>query len=335
VKIAEKYHVSQALMSNYFYKNAFERFTNSIQEFMLWRRGSFLPPHKKEIYIEQFISEEIIDYYEKGIMSLPSVQFPLTTRCTLRCRDCSVMIPRFGSGEAAHVEMTFVRFQHDFDRIVHSVDRIRSVQLVGGEPLLNKELPQIAAYAAKNEKVGLVDIVTNCTVIPSRELIDAVRTYKHKVFFGLSNYTANEDLAPVLKRSEIIALLQENDIKHTLDTGKAKWFQYELKECDYTGEQMRAMFANCQWRCCLYVLDGILAVCPRSLVGEKLGAFLLADNEKINLESGDMSSLRSCLAALHEKDYVSACRYCLRHTDEVDPAVQERYFTNKGKSCEN
>jgi hypothetical protein len=320
-KLVQQHGISPAFLNNYFHKNAFEKFANNIQEFMFWRRGSFLPPHKKEQYLTRFMVEEIDDFYERQILRLPSVQFAVTTRCTLRCRDCSVMIPRFGGKGTEHIALSFAHFKQDFDHLMGSVDFVGTVLLVGGEPLLNKDLPHMLAYAAESPKVGLVDIVTNCTITPWTELLDAAETHNHKVFFGLSNYSTNAELAPVLKRQEIINTLKERDIKHTLDTGEAQWFRYKLAECSYTTEEMYALFARCQWRFCLYVLGGLLAMCPRSLMGQTLDAFSLPEDELIRLRG--TSDIRPELVKFFEKDFLSACRYCLRHEEKVEAALQE------------
>jgi organic radical activating enzyme len=327
----KKYTVSKGFLNNYFYKNAFEKYINSIQEFMFWRRGSFLPPHKKEQYLQRFIAEEIQAYCENGIFRLPSVQFAVTTRCTLRCRECSVMIPRFGGSGVPHTDLTFERFRRECDALLGAVDHIGTLLLLGGEPLLNKELPQMLAYAAAKDRVGLVDIVTNCTLVPSAELLEAAKDFRHKVFFGLSNYSGNPALSSLLKRGEIIALLKRNDIKHSLDSGDGKWFKYELRECSYGDEQIQAIFAGCQWHHCLYVLDGILAVCPRSFIGYRLGAFGLKPDDRIDLRESESREIRAGLLRFYEKNSLDACRYCYRHDGLVTPAEQLEQDVGCGK----
>jgi hypothetical protein len=233
------------------------------------------------------------------------------------------MIPHFGrDGQKKYIETSLSQFKQELDILLKAVDSIGTVLLVGGEPFLHSELPEIVAYAAGKEKVGLVDVVTNCTIIPSRELIDAARAYGEKVFFGLSNYSSNPALTSMLKRSEIIYILKENGIKHTLDTGDAQWFRYDLQECAYSEEQMQKVFTACQWHHCLYILDGILTICPRSLVGEKLKAFKLYDNEKILLAQQNYRQCRSALLSFYEKSGISACRYCLKYPTPIMPAIQ-------------
>jgi len=310
-----------AFQANYFLKNAFEKYTNSIQEFMFWHRGLFLPPHKKEQYIQQFMEEEQRRYYIEGVFSLPSVQFAITTRCTLRCRDCSVMIPHFGRDSHEHFDLTFLQFQRDFDSLLNSVDHIGTVFFLGGEPLLNKDLPQMLDYVAGKNKVGLVSIVTNCTIVPSEKLLDVMANFRNKVFFGLSNYSTNSSLLPVLKRGEIIETLRHHGIKHTLDTGNQKWFKYELKKCNYNAGQLKSIFSGCIWHHCLYVLDGTLSVCPRSLIGHTLGAFELGVNDAIPLRKSNREEIRAGLVRFYEKDTLEACRYC-RYVGVTEPATQ-------------
>ena len=311
-----------AFYRNYFLNNALERYANSLQEFMFWRRGSFLPPHKKNAYVKKFVEEEQERFHTHGIFSLPSVQFAITTRCTLRCRDCSVMIPRFAENGQAHQEMSFARFRENLDSLLAAVDHVRSLLILGGEPLLHRELSDMVAYAGAQEKVGLVDVVTNCTIVPSEELLAAIAPHRHKVFFGLSNYTKNPDAAKIVRRDEIMALLKAHDIRHSLDTGTGKWFRYSLEECDLDAEAIKSVFASCQWHHCLYVLGDELAVCPRSLVGEKLGAYSLDGADKLRLAGQDGAALRQKLLDFFAKDTLDACRYCHRHEELVEPAIQ-------------
>jgi hypothetical protein len=217
-----------------------------------------------------------------------------------------------------------MQFKNAFDVLLKAVDSVGTVLLVGGEPLLHSELPEILAYAAENDKVLLVNIVTNCTIIPSLQLINAAKAYKDKVFFGLSNYSGNPELASVLKRAEITAILKENDIKHTLDAVNVLWFRYDLQECSYSDEQMRKIFTACQWHHCLYILDDVLGICPRSIVGQKLGAFEMLENEVCNLHGDSPDNLRHTLKDLYKKNILSACRWCLRHQGNITAAVQEK-----------
>lgn len=314
-----------AFYRNYFLNNALECYTNKFQEFMFWRRGSFLAPHKKNEYVKKFVEEEQERFHTRGFFSLPSIQFAITTRCTLRCRDCSVMMPRFSAGGEPHCEMSFARFRQNLDSLLAAVDQVRSLLILGGEPLLNRELADMVDYAASQDKVGLVDVVTNCTIVPSQGLLEAIAPHRHKVFLGLSNYTRNADAAKIVRRDEIMALLKKHDIKHSLDTGTGNWFRYSLEECPMDDEALKAVFAGCQWHHCLYVLGDELAVCGRSIVGEKLGAFSLAEADKIRLGAQDAAGLREKLLAFFAKDTLDACRYCHRHEELVEPAIQLKH----------
>jgi hypothetical protein len=319
-RLSEAYTVSPVFFANYFHKNAYERFVTAVQEFVFWRRGVFPQPHKKEEYLARFAAEELRDYYDKGIFRLHSVQFVVTTRCTLRCRDCSVMMPYF---DRRHIDLSYEQFRNDLDAVLGAADYVRTVLLLGGEPLLNKELPQMLEYAAQKEKIGLIDIVTNCTILPWPELLTVAEKYREKVFFGLSNYGGNPELASRLKRAEISARLKERKIAYTPDTGKVEWFRYELRECALDDAQLRAVFAGCQWHHCLYVLDGVLSICARGLAGHMLGAYALSGDERLDLRlASSWGETRKKLLSLYEKDILSACRWCLRREGMVTPALQ-------------
>ena len=324
--LAKAHNISPAFMANFFKTTALEKYTRKLQEFFFWRRGSFLPPHRKGVYVQQFIADEIEAYYGQGLFRLSSVQFPVTTRCTLRCRDCSVMMPKFGTRGVSHIDLTMEQFKQDLDTLLESVDHIGTLLLLGGEPLLNKELPHMLAYAAEKPNLDLVDIVTNCTIIPSEELLETARKYQDKVFFGLSNYASNLTLIPVLKREAIAEILRKNGIKSTLDSDESKWFKYELKEFTCSDARLKSIFAECHWSHCLYVLAGIISICPRSHIGHILGAYELPCEDMILLRHSNPQTIRDHLVRFFEKDALDSCRYCYRHNGLVAPAIQLDFY---------
>ncbi|HBA68599.1 MAG TPA: hypothetical protein DCZ40_04485, partial [Lachnospiraceae bacterium] len=69
------------------------------------------------------------------------------------------------------------------------VDYLASYYLIGGEPLLNRELPSIisAVHEKFGSRIGYIQIITNGSIVPSKELISVMGKCKVKV--RISDYT--------------------------------------------------------------------------------------------------------------------------------------------------
>jgi organic radical activating enzyme len=299
---------------------------NNLKKFMLWREGSFHDPKDKLRYVRKFLAEELENFYEKKQFILPQIGFSLTTRCTLRCRDCIALSPLFESGQPhggfTHMDLTFEEFRRELGAIADSVDGIKRLFLHGGEPLLNKDLPEIVEYSAECEKVELVEVITNATIVPSERLLDAVARHKNKIYLAINNYSQNPELRKRLRYEETIALLKERGIKHPLYSELHWYRQKPLENQGYTPEQARQMFDGCWCKHSLQILDGILAICPRASIGMLLGLVDTPPEDTINLRKDDNSALRRELLAFYQKDIYAACACCAPQAELVAPAIQ-------------
>ncbi len=182
--LQKRYAVEDAFFHRYFIRNAENRFVNNLKRFMLWREGRFHNPKDKLRYVRTFLAEELENFYEKGQFVLPQIGFSLTTRCTLRCRDCIALSPLFDEARPSfiHIDQNAAAYRSELARIADGVDGVKRLFLHGGEPLLNKDLPDIVQASAECEKIELVELITNGTVVPSEALLDVMERYKHKIY---------------------------------------------------------------------------------------------------------------------------------------------------------
>ncbi|MDR2668939.1 MAG: radical SAM protein [Desulfovibrio sp.] len=327
-ELQKKYEVDDSFFHRYFVRNAENRFVNNLKRFMLWREGTFHNPKEKLRYVKAFLVEELEDFYEKGRFVLPQIGFSLTTRCTLRCRDCIALSPLFEDRRLGrtftHIDVTADEFRRELTAIADSVDGIKRLFLHGGEPFLNKDLPEIIECSAKCEKIELVELITNATVVPQEEVLEVIAGHKDKIYLAVNNYSQNPDLRNRLRYEEIIALLKERGIKHPLYS-ELYWYRQEpLQDQGYTPEKTRHMFAGCWCKHSLQILDGILAICPRASIGMLLGLFDAPAEDIVNLRKCDTSGLRQELLAFYRKDVYAACAYCAPQMDVIPPALQAK-----------
>ena len=314
-EIIEKYNIKTIFFRRYLMENAEKNFLVKFQKFLLWKEGSFLNPQLKEKYYNDFLIEEVNNFYEKGELNIPQCEFVITTRCSLKCKYCSNLMPLFN--EKTHSDLSFEDFKKDFDILINNVNRIRKFCLIGGEPLINKEIYKMLDYAASNEKIDLIEIISNGTIIPSKELIETIKKYNNKVYFYFSNYSVNKDIK-ILKYDEIFKILKDENIKYQ-SAKDLYWVKEEpLKERNYSEDQLKNVFKYCCNNSCISILNGEYHVCPKSSSGKRLG--IIDVNDYVNLRTS--KDLRKDLIDFYEKEYFDACKYCIRLNEKILPAEQ-------------
>ena len=122
-------------------------------------------------------------FYNKSFVSL--AQISLTERCTLKCKKCAHGCHAVDNSTAK--DLTLEQVKKSADSFYSKVDFIQEFVLIGGEPLLYKDLSNVIEYIGKRYKhqIGIFSITTNGTIVPRQEIIEICKEYN--IFFRISN----------------------------------------------------------------------------------------------------------------------------------------------------
>lgn len=249
----------------------------------------------------------MIDYLSKerlGIM--------LTTRCTLRCRGCYLMIPDQKTWDA------------DIDRVIASLpkifeifDHFEQICLMGGEPFLYRHIPELlAALSGYKEHFGFVRIVTNATVIPGREVLDTLRNVDYHADVRISDYGVHSH-----KYAEMVETLKKNGIHTTIvhytdeEQYHGGWVEFGVNwdYRNYSPERLQKLYDNCNYKTFFNWGDYIYR-CPTVSGAVQLGKLSVPDAEKIDLFSEE--SVESKKAKVRK--LVSCPQEACAHCDSFD-----------------
>lgn len=309
-------NISKTFYNRYFELNAINRLGNEIFRFMNFKEGKFINPMKKAEYVKQYADEEIKNFFEKGELNIPQIEFCLTTQCSLKCKDCCALIPDFNHRKNGQIKMSIDEFKKTLDQLLNNVNSIRKLIILGGEPLLCKELPEMLEYAATKDKVILIAIVSNGTLLPKDDLINVLKKY-NKINFYMSNYSDSPN-ATNLKYEKIKELLRKNNLKYQM-MESWEWF----KELGFSSKKLpkstsKHNFETCHRTKCLQTLDRKIEICSKAFGGRNLG--LIKTDDFIDLDK--TTDLHQDLIDFYQKPMVQACEYCLLSTQKVLPAIQ-------------
>lgn len=246
-----------------------------------------------------------------------SVEFSVSEICNLRCKNCTSLMPcyqhpkSFSYEDVIHDVLTVLQ-----GRMTHHI------LIEGGEPFLWKPLPKLLRALCELPTLMNIFPVTNGTVIPDSELLDAL---KHpKVSVRISDYGS------VSKKERLIPILQENHVKYILSL--QKWFELcTFHRKPQKGEPLRKIVSDCcklEGNAAPYVIDGKLYRCPIQAHLHRLGIFLSDERDYIDLRRSDddlQTKISDFLNVQKTPDVVRLCRHCngRGYTGiEVPPAEQ-------------
>lgn len=165
---------------------------------------------------------------------LPDLMFLTTTRCTLRCKECTSYIPYVSKAEDFD-ENIIVR---TMDKLLTAYTAVGNVSLYGGEPLLYKPLARLIKAFDSRPQIELITVITNGTLLPDEELLQAMRSPKVRI--RISDYGA------LSKRLDsLTSLLSDNSVKYEL-TRFGRWnLAPTVDILNESDEELREKVRNC------------------------------------------------------------------------------------------
>lgn len=262
-----------------------------------------------EEFMYRFLPIIMAYVYDTSYVAL--AQICLTERCSLKCEKCAHGCFNVGN-DAEDMELSLA--YQSADSFFSKVDVCGEFVLIGGEPLLYRDLPEVIAYIGRKyrEQMMIFSITTNGTILPGSAVIEMCK--KYDVTFRISNYSKE---LPALKEKyeKLTELLEENHIAYTLGKPEEEWIDYGFDSVLREGDEERLteVFDACKTPC-------------REIRGDKFYYCVMARSvsDNLNYHVGaddylDMSSLTGedykkilleFSVGYSEKGYLDMCRRC-------------------------
>lgn len=262
---------------------------------------------KYPIYAENLENEGIV---------LPALEVFITERCTLRCRDCSHLIPRYNKPIDYEIE-DLIGY---LDNVLKIVDRISDLIILGGEPLLHKEISKLLEYCCAQQKIEDITIISNGTVMPEKSVFWTMS--KTKARLRLSNYgkysTRLEQIRSRCEEQNVICFV--NDELWT-DMG-------EIYNHNYSENELKEIFTDCPFAFDLLLLRGRIFRCAHVAHLNNLEIINSYQHDSVDVteirEEDIVSKRRELLEYLHIS-YLEGCSYCngIKNSIQgIEPAIQ-------------
>ncbi|MCL2545375.1 MAG: radical SAM protein [Clostridia bacterium] len=254
---------------------------------------------------------------------LPNVEMDVTSRCTLNCKECSHLIPHHRkSGD--YRDYGIEELIENVDLLLPLIDECLRFRVIGGEPLMHKQLDVLLHKLAGEKKIRHIQIATNGTIVPREAHLAAMRHPKVSVY--ITDYGA---YAP--QKDAVLRALREGGVHVRLSAPLPRWRSIGgFEHRGYTGAQMAELFEACDLLDCKSLHGGKLYLCPRAFHGSALGVIPKNDLEYIDLRKENRASFFRQLNRLYDDPAgLTACYYCtggsLASAPEVPCAEQDEF----------
>lgn len=259
---------------------------------------------------EEYIKEKdrLLNDNEKVI--IPRTPLMITTRCSLRCKECSNLMPYYSSPKDYSPDEIIQWIKNVCD----AVDEWACCELVGGEPFLYRNLEKVLSYILTQDKIQRIEFTTNASIVPRTDILKLL--VNDKVFVKISEYPGlidYEKLAAVFREYGVHYSVMEN----------MRWSRTgSLEKRNRKRQELQSQYLNCgPAKMCKTILNGKLHVCSKAASLMELG--YVEHLETVDLM--DTAHLRENIKEFLQMTFSSACDYCdMASEDEeiVEPAIQ-------------
>jgi len=230
------------------------------------------------------------------------MEFVITTKCTLKCRDCANLMQYYEQPYNIPVE----KLIGYFDKLLNVFDYIYILNVLGGEPFIHPQLSLFLSHICSSPKIGEIRLVTNGTLIPDEETLSVLCGNK-KIVVYISDYRAASD-----KKAELEEIFNKYKIRHRILFSDEDWVDYgNMRARGRSSKELKEIFSGCRTPLCQSYLNGEFHFCPRSSAGTDLGIVPRKEADYVDIGKLDSKEARRQMKRfLKRTRFVQACDYC-------------------------
>lgn len=252
--------------------------------------------------------------YHDVLPELMQLEFHLADHCNLNCKGCS----HFSNLVPNPVFPDKAQFEKDLTQLSSYFSQIHHFYLLGGEPLLNKDIGDYIQIVRKAFPYTQLNVVTNGILLLSlpNTLISIIK--KSRAHISISDYSC-------LDRERIISFVQKNALSAELREGKECFSKYLNPKGD---SEKNDVFFDCIRRNCTYLDHGKIAACCQPFTIHYFNDYFhesIPENEGINLYEDQLDGWEIQRRLITPME---SCRYC-SHDIPFDWAPSHKPFSKE------
>lgn len=293
-------------------------------KYFLWQRMQKVKSKRIKRLYDNILTNYVKFRVILGKVDIPYFELVLTTKCSMRCESCNNMMQYFAPNNQYYADTQHML--HSLNTLFAKVDSICRVRIIGGEPLLFKDLRTITDLLESNPKVKSYDIVTNGTIDFKQDVLDSIKN-SHKCMISISNYSNSPNLTLRLRHKTIVESLQKYNILYHFNWANKddKWFNPgKIYKRNRTKDDIIKNFRSCMMKCVSLMSNdflpkysnkdaessiapsGAMFVCPIASSLSRLKGLSEFSGDFINIQKDS----KDRILHFYAQDFYKACDYC-------------------------
>lgn len=256
-------------------------------------------------------------FFDMAILNktyIRQIELVLTTKCTLKCRDCANLMQHY----SAPYDIEVKDLLKSADLFLNKIDKISDFRLLGGEPFIYKDLNILLDELIRSPKIEKITFFTNGTIIPNDKLTGLLKNKKVRIW--ISNYNL-----PHQKIQALSEFCRANSINYYVKTDSLQWGYVGEPEAHHrNAKDLQKQFECCN-NTCRSLLNGKMFYCPRAAHLDDLGYCTAKENEFLMLNND--TNVEDILKMIYRQHFMSACDYCNYGTADmipIPPGIQQK-----------
>ena len=251
--------------------------------------------------------------------SFSRVQYIVTEKCSLKCRDCSHLMQYYKHPQNIDLD----KYKSSFEKFLNHVSMISDLRILGGEPLMNPSMYKVIEWFRLDKRIKTISVYTNGTIVPNEEIVKH-RKYSN-VRVHVSQYEVNKE-----RIKKVISCLNDNKIKYYVEPFTNWQTPGNLVKRNCSEAQNIEKFQRCFDSNGYYFYKDRLYRCPRAVHGVSVGAIPDNESEYVDFGNGAVTynDIDEKLKQLMVRTSLEACDYCDgldNHRQSIEPGIQIKH----------
>ena len=282
------------------------------------RAENFTVEENEKVLVEDFLEKYLI-YAERendNEIILPALEVFITERCTLRCRDCSHLIPRY----VKPIDYDINEIIGYLKNVLSVVSKISDLIILGGEPLLHKQIDKLLRYCYEEKRIGEITIISNGSVMPEERILQEMKETQTRL--RISNYGKySTRLNEIIEQCKLRSIACYVNDELWTDMG-------DIYIHNYSEEELKEIFADCPFAFSLLLLRGRLFRCAHVAHLNSLGVINSAEHDSVDVSivtNENLENKKEEVRRYMQIDFLQGCNYCngIKNSIQgIEPAIQ-------------
>lgn len=250
-------------------------------------------------YLEGNKKEDLIYPIDYSKPRLCYFEYHVSHHCNLKCKGCG-HYSNIADVEFGDIE----KYIQDIKRLKELFWGVERIRLMGGEPLLNVNLPKFITETRNVFPDANIRVVTNGLLIPQISTTVFETMHNNAVGFDITQYMPTSQL-----KEKIEMRCWEMDVQYGMSPLVTQFFNNENIKGDSDRQENHE---KCISKKCHFLLDGKISVCGLPILSNKFKDKLMHQKEIAEEDVVDIYDKELDGFSLNDflSKSISMCRYC-------------------------